>query len=95
MRSSWVWVNYIEIRCRTRELIEERGCKLVFLPSYSSPEFSTIEEAFRVSSRRCFLRRAQARTKEALVEAIGRALSERLRPAMRSGLVWPLRLPTL
>ncbi len=29
---------------RRRELIEERGCELVFLPSYSSPEFSTIEE---------------------------------------------------
>src|SRR5215204_5815620 len=31
---------------RVRELIEGRGCQLVFLPSYS-PEFNPIEEAFR------------------------------------------------
>lgn len=56
---------------RTRELIEERGCELVFLPSYS-PDFSPIEEAF--SKLKALLRREKARTKEALVEAIGRAL---------------------
>jgi len=31
---------------RTRELVEARGCELVFLPAYSSPDFSPIEEAF-------------------------------------------------
>ena len=56
---------------RVRELIERRGCEVLFLPSYS-PDFSPIEEAF--SKLKALLRRAQARTKEALVEAIGRAL---------------------
>ena len=56
---------------RVRELIEERGCELLFLPSYS-PDFSPIEEAF--SKVKALLRCAAARTREALVEAIGRAL---------------------
>ncbi|MDP9477384.1 MAG: IS630 family transposase [Actinomycetota bacterium] len=56
---------------RVRELIEGRGCELVFLPAYS-PDFSPIEEAF--SKLKALQRRAKARTKEALVEAIGRAL---------------------
>ena len=56
---------------RTRELVEERGCELLFLPSYS-PDFSPIEAAF--SKLKAFLRREKARTKEALVEAIGWAL---------------------
>lgn len=56
---------------RVRELIEGRGCSLLFLPPYS-PDFSPIEEAFsKVKAR---LRRAAARTRGALVEAIGRAL---------------------
>ncbi len=54
-----------------RELVEARGCEVLFLPSYS-PDFSPIEEAF--SKLKALLRRAQARTKEALVGAIGRAL---------------------
>jgi transposase len=55
-----------------RELIEGRGCEPLFLPSYS-PDFSPIEEAFgKVKSS--VLRRVEARTKGALVEAIGRAL---------------------
>ncbi len=57
---------------RVRELVQERGCEVLFLPSYSSPDFSPIEEAF--SKLKALLRRAQARTKEALVEAIGQAL---------------------
>ena len=57
---------------RIRELIEERGCELIYLPSYS-PDFNPIEEAFSKIKR--LLRKAQARTKEALVEAIGLALS--------------------
>jgi transposase len=57
---------------RARELIEGRGCEVLFLPSYS-PDFSPIEEAFgKVKS---VLRRAEARTiRGALVVAIGRAL---------------------
>ena len=57
---------------RIRELIEERGCELVYLPSYS-PEFNPIEEAF--SKIKGLVRKAEARTKEALIEAIGSALS--------------------
>jgi transposase len=56
---------------RVRRLIEGRGCELVFLPPYS-PDFSPIEEAF--SKVKALLRKAKARTREALVEAIGRAL---------------------
>lgn len=57
---------------RVRELIEQRGCELLYLPSYS-PDLNPIEEAF--SKIKGILRRAGARTREALVEAIGRALS--------------------
>ena len=56
---------------RVRELVGARGCEVLFLPAYS-PDFSPIEEAF--SKLKALLRRAKARTKEALVEAIGRAL---------------------
>ena len=56
---------------RVRELIEGAGCEALFLPSYS-PDFSPIEEAF--SKLKALLRREKARTKEALVGAIGRAL---------------------
>ena len=56
---------------RVRELVRARGCELLFLPPYS-PDFSPVEEAFsKVKAR---LRREKARTKEALLEAIGRAL---------------------
>jgi transposase len=58
---------------RVRELLEARGCELLFLPPYS-PDFSPIEEAF--SKLKALLRREKARSKEALVEAIGRALDE-------------------
>ena len=56
---------------RARELVEARGAELVFLPAYS-PDFSPIEEAF--SKLKALLRTAAARTREALFEAIGRAL---------------------
>ena len=56
---------------RVRELIEGRGCSLVFLPAYS-PDFNPIEEAF--SKAKTLLRRAKARSFEALVEATGAAL---------------------
>ena len=57
---------------RIRELIEERGCELIYLPSYS-PDFNPIEEAF--SKIKGLVRKAEVRTKEALLEAIGWALS--------------------
>jgi transposase len=57
---------------RVRELIEARGCELLYLPSYS-PDYNPIEEAF--AKVKDLLRKAAARTKEALVEAIGAALS--------------------
>jgi transposase len=56
---------------RVRELVEGRGARLLFLPSYS-PDFSPIEEAF--GKLKALLRREKARTKEALLQAIGRAL---------------------
>lgn len=56
---------------KVRELIEVRGCELIFLPAYS-PDFNPIEEAF--SKIKAHLRKAAARTHEALLEAIGRAL---------------------
>ena len=57
---------------RVRELIEERGCSLVFLPSYS-PDFNPIEQAF--SKIKGLLRKAKARSFEALIQATGVALS--------------------
>ena len=56
---------------RVRELIEEKGCELLYLPPYS-PDFNPIEEAF--SKIKGFLRQIGARTRAALVEAIGKAL---------------------
>jgi len=47
---------------RVRELIEERGCELIYLPAYS-PDLNPIEEAF--GKIKGILRRAGARTKEA------------------------------
>ena len=57
---------------RVMELVQARGCELLFLPAYS-PDFAPIEEAF--SKIKALLRRAAARTREALVEAMGRALA--------------------
>ncbi len=56
---------------RVRELVEERGCELLFLPPYS-PDLNPIEEAF--SKVKGLLRGAEARTREVLIEALGRAL---------------------
>ena len=47
---------------RAKELIEERGADLLFLPSYS-PDLNPIEEAF--SKIKNIVRKAQARTREA------------------------------
>jgi transposase len=57
---------------RIKELIEDKGCELVYLPPYS-PDFNPIEEAF--SKIKGALRKAQARTREALIEALGAAIS--------------------
>ena len=46
-----------------RELIEQRGCLLWLLPSYS-PDMNPIEEAFTLE--KALLRKAKARTLEAL-----------------------------
>jgi transposase len=56
---------------RVRELIEARGCELIYLPPYS-PDLNPIEEAF--SKLKHTLRKIGARGKEALIEAMGRAL---------------------
>ncbi len=53
-------------------MIEQQGCELLYLPAYS-PDYNPIEEAF--SKIKSLLRKAAARSKEALVEAIGQALS--------------------
>jgi transposase len=57
---------------RVRELVKERGCELLYLPPYS-PDFNPIEQAF--SKVKGLLRRAEARTREALIEAMATALS--------------------
>jgi transposase len=57
---------------RIGKLIEGRGCELLYLPAYS-PDLNPIEEAF--AKIKNLLGKAAARTKEALVEAIGTALS--------------------
>ena len=57
---------------RIREMIEQRGCELLYLPAYS-PDYNPIEEAF--AKIKNLLRKAAARSKEALVEAIAAALS--------------------
>jgi transposase len=56
---------------RVGELVEGGGCELLYLPPYS-PDLNPIEEAF--SKIKGILRKAEARSREALIEAIGRAL---------------------
>jgi transposase len=58
---------------RIRELIEARGAKLVFVPSYW-PDLNPIEQA--LSKIKTILRKLGARTHEALLEAIEEALSK-------------------
>jgi transposase len=57
---------------RVRELIKSRGCELIYLPAYS-PDFNPIEEAF--AKIKGMVRQAGARTKDALVDVLGEALS--------------------
>jgi transposase len=57
---------------KVRELVEGAGCELLYLPPYS-PDLNPIEEAF--SKIKGILRKAEARTRETLVGALGPALS--------------------
>lgn len=61
----------------TRALVAAAGCALLFLPPYS-PDFNPIERAF--SKPKAHLRRAGARTRDALEAAIAAAL-DTLSPA--------------
>jgi transposase-like protein len=54
-----------------REIVEGRGCEPLYLPPYS-PDFDPIEQAF--SKVEALLRRAEGRTRAALIEAMGQAL---------------------
>ena len=65
---------------RVRRLIEQAGAALLFVPPYS-PDMNPIEEAF--SKLKAALRKAGARTREALVEATGRALDTITRDDIR------------
>lgn len=58
---------------RVRELIADKGCELLYLPPYS-PDFNPIEEAF--AKLKALLRKAEARSREVLIEAMGRALEK-------------------
>ena len=53
---------------RLRQLIEAAGASVLYLPPYS-PDFNPIEKAF--AKLKALLRKAEARTKEALWQAIG------------------------
>jgi transposase len=57
---------------KVKELIEEQGCELIYLPPYS-PDFNPIEEAF--SKIKGLVRNSEARGREALVDAIGKGIS--------------------
>jgi transposase len=57
---------------RIRELIEGKGCELAYLPPYS-PDLNPVEEAFFEKVKH-ILRKIGARGKEALIEAMSRAL---------------------
>jgi transposase len=61
----------LHLGSRVKQAIEAKGCRLLFLPAYS-PDFSPSEEAF--SKLKTCLRRAGARRREAVREAIAAAL---------------------
>jgi transposase len=61
---------------RVRDLVEERGCELLYLPAYSL-DLNPIEEAFsniKSTLRKSTLREVGARSRKALVEAMSKAL---------------------
>src|SRR5437763_634342 len=66
-----VGMDNLSVHKGVRQLIEARGCEVLFLPAYS-PDSSPIEETF--SKVKAFLRRVGAWTREALQEAIDQAL---------------------
>lgn len=57
---------------QVRTLIEACGCEVWYLPAYA-PDLSPIEEAF--AKLKTLVRRAAARTKAALLDAIASALA--------------------
>ncbi len=57
---------------KVKEVIESKGCELIYLPAYS-PDLNPIEEAF--SKVKHLLKKIGARGKEALIEALGAAIS--------------------
>jgi len=57
---------------RVKEIIEKRGCKLLYLPPYT-PDFNPLEEAF--PKVKGLLPKPSARKREALVDGIGTALA--------------------
>lgn len=57
---------------KIRELIEQQGCEVLYLPPYL-PDLNPIEEAF--AKIKGILRRAEARGREPLIEALGVAIS--------------------
>ncbi len=57
---------------RAEALLEERGGQLLYLPPYS-PDLNPIEQAF--AKIKGALRKAGARTREGLIEALGAAIS--------------------
>lgn len=59
-------------RADIAELLAQADCELLFLPAYS-PDYNPIEQAF--SKLKAYLRRAQARTQEAVEAAIAEALT--------------------
>ena len=58
---------------RVRELIEGRGCELLFLAPYTH-RISIPSRGGVLEGEDTVLRRAGARTREALIEAMGKAL---------------------
>ena len=56
---------------RVRELVEGAGCELLYLPPYS-PDLNPIEEAF--AQIKALLRKAGARARQMLIEALGLAI---------------------
>jgi transposase len=68
-----IWDNLSVHKSTTAQtLIEAAGCTVCFLPPYS-PDYAPIELAF--SKLKTFLRRRQARTRDALDEAISAGLA--------------------
>lgn len=68
-----IWDNLgVHKNQQVRQLIEDRGCQVRFLPPYS-PDFSPIEQAF--GKLKTALRQANARTRPALEDAIAAGLA--------------------